>query len=57
MLKMDFAPLDLQDRDAWADLLVVSFERTPQDMAGILERLFVQYPVIAWDGDQLAGTV
>ncbi len=55
---MRYAPLTLENRKEWAELLAVSFERTPGEMNGLLGWLNKGWPVIAWgawDGDKLAA--
>jgi hypothetical protein len=55
---MDFAPLTPADCSAWADLLAVSFDRTPADMEGLLGWLIQGWPLVAWgawDGVKLAA--
>ncbi|MEO8611579.1 MAG: GNAT family N-acetyltransferase [Chloroflexota bacterium] len=55
---MDFAPLTPADCNAWADLLAVSFDRTPAEMQGLLGWLLQGWPLLAWgawDGDRLAA--
>ncbi|MDX1994654.1 MAG: GNAT family N-acetyltransferase [bacterium] len=55
---MEVRALTLDDRAAWADLLALTFERTPDDMGLLLDWLHDGYDVIAcgaFDGDTLAA--
>jgi len=53
-----FAPLMPKDAGAWAELLAVSFERSPADMHALLDWMHAGYPIVAWgawDDDRLAA--
>lgn len=55
---MQILPLTLADRDPWADLLARAFERSPAEMAAILDHLHATFPLLAWgawDGDRLVA--
>lgn len=55
---MDFAPLTYDHCSQWASLLADSFERSPDEMAGLLGWLHAGYPLVAWgawDGERLAA--
>ncbi|MCA0454226.1 MAG: GNAT family N-acetyltransferase [Chloroflexi bacterium] len=55
---MRAAPLTPGDKPQWAELLAVSFNRTPDDMLRLLDWLHQGHTVIgwgAWDGDTLAA--
>lgn len=55
---MNLRPLTLDDAPAWADLLALSFDRTPDDMQKLLRWLHAGYEMVAWgawDGERLAA--
>ena len=55
---MQLRPLTLADRPQWADLLALSFDRSPDKMACLLDWLHGGHEVMAygvWDGERLAA--
>ena len=55
---MHLSPLTPHDREAWAGLLAVAFDRPHAEMTQILDRLHATFPILAWgawDGSTLAA--
>jgi len=55
---MEFRPLALEDRTAWAALLAVCFDRTPEQMERLLAWFHDGFELVtwsAWDGDRLVA--
>lgn len=55
---MDFRSLTLDDLVAWARLLAVSFDRTPEQMEALLRWFHRGFSLVtwgAWDGDRLVA--
>ncbi|MGB0388276.1 MAG: GNAT family N-acetyltransferase [Ardenticatenaceae bacterium] len=55
---MEILPLTLEDREAWANLLAISFGHSLSEMGEMLDNLCTNYSLVAWgawDGSKLAA--
>jgi len=54
-MKMKIAPLTLEYRDAWADLLAIAFASSHSNMAQLLDRLHAESTLTSDDAKGVQG--